>query len=101
MAWEEQLRSARARRNLAERALREAVNAAVVPDGIAAADVARALRISRSDAERLLGALEHAREPDGRLPRTPTASPSATPSVSSRASRCGRRWAPGTTRRGA
>jgi hypothetical protein len=66
--WEQRLRLARARRNLAERALRETVNRAVVEDGITAKDVARALRIAQSDAERLLGALEHAREPDGRLP---------------------------------
>lgn len=66
--WEEQLRRARAQRNLAERALREAVNAAVVADGISEDEVARTLKIARPDAERLLQALEQAREPDGGLP---------------------------------
>ena len=66
--WEERLRLARAQRNLAERALREAVNEAVVEHGISQVEVARALRIAHPDAERLLEALEQAREPDGSLP---------------------------------
>lgn len=68
-AWERELVVARARRNVAERALREAVNAAALA-GAGAAEVARVLRMARPDAERLLAGLERDRGPDGRLPDT-------------------------------
>jgi hypothetical protein len=61
---------ARARRNLAERALRAAVNDAALA-GASAIEVARGLRVTRPEAEDLLAELARERGPDGHLPDDP------------------------------
>ena len=65
--WERALVRARARCNLAERALREAVNDAALA-GVEAVEIAPSLKIARQDAVKLVARLERERGADGRLP---------------------------------
>jgi hypothetical protein len=63
------LAQALARRNVAERALRVAVNDAALA-GASAAEIARELRITPGEAEALVAELTAERGPDGRLPES-------------------------------
>jgi hypothetical protein len=65
--WERELVLARARRNLAERELRAAVNDAALA-GAGVADLAHVLQTAQPEAKRLLAELEREREPGGQLP---------------------------------
>jgi hypothetical protein len=64
-----ELTRALVRRNVAERALRAAVNDAALA-GATAADIARELRITPGEAEALVDELTAERGPDGRLPES-------------------------------
>jgi hypothetical protein len=65
--WKRAVVVARARRNVAERALRAAVNDAALA-GAGDAEIATSLRIPRDAARRLLAELVQQRGPDGKLP---------------------------------
>ena len=67
-AWERELVVARARRSVAERALREAANAAALAGAGRAPRWRGCCGSARPDAEKLLAEIERDRGPDGQLP---------------------------------